>query len=583
MSNHVSYLHGWNPELCFQLDTDHNNVADFNRFLVKHFPTTQELQQGAKFEGANRENLVHQIKARFAEKIEEGDSHNTLHKFYSRLSQYLRWCDLNNATAFTQESLEGYMSQLHTRVMQGTLKSTTYTIMHSNLLVLIRDYLDLPSSYFNTITILSPHDQEPFEAYTRSDLNLLLPFLRSLFKQTYHQFIELPETHIKAHKRIPTMTFEWKGHTYKLCAGITKMMCAGTYLLSYYTYANTSDLFQLPQPRNASTSAEESWYTMPAFKRRAFKTIQVEMGEHELDIPKYAMRFFDNLLNASQLISMDENATLLQTVTAQQATPMRSRILQSFLMHWVEKHFIFSDQTGRRLRPMVSRFRETGAQITAYHQGEMMNDIMLGNTPNTRKRSYSEGNRITNRGMMQDAMSIREEEIKAGVNTKAAQANLGIDVLVIEEENKISLPDLSRTPNGASCTTPFGEKSKRYTKKAIKQGLASEGEKLACADLLACFGCPSQVIVQSLSDIWCLLSFKACIEESLYLHLDTSHYRNNFENIVLFIEEKILPNIDRKLLKQAETKLDDDGYHPNWDDTDSVLGLIPSPSQELSS
>ncbi|WP_229645082.1 hypothetical protein, partial [Vibrio parahaemolyticus] len=51
---------------------------------------------------------------------------------------------------------------------------------------------------------------------------------------------------------------------------------------------------------------------------------------------------------------------------------------------------------------------------------------------------------------------------------------------------------------------------------------------------------------------------------------------HNFESIVTFIEEKILPSIDRKILKQAETKLNDEGYHPNWDDSDSVLGLIPS-------
>ncbi len=582
MNNKVSYLHGWDSELYFQLNTEGNNAVDFNRFLVKHFPATIELQQGGQFEDADRLGFVHQIKTRFDEKIEEGESHESLYRNYLRLSQYLRWCDLNNAIAFTQDSLEGYMSHLHTRVMQGTMKRSTHTLQRSVLSVLFRDYLDLPSSYFNAITVLSERDTEPYEAYTRSDLNQLLPFLRSLFKQTYSQFIDSPETHIKAHKNKSTMTFEWKGQTYNLCGAISKMMSAGTYLLSYYTYANTSDIFQLSQPRNASTSAGETWYTMPTFKRRAFKTIQVEMGEHELDIPKYAMQFFDNLLNASRLISTDENATLLQTVVAQKATPMKSVTLQDFLIRWAEKHFTFTDQTGRRLRPVISRFRETGAQITAYHQGEMMNDIMLGNTPNTRKKSYSEGNRITNNGMMQDAMSIREEEIKRGVNTKQAQTNLGIDVLVIEEENKINLPDLSRTPNGGSCATPFGEKSEKHTKKALKQGLLKEGEALACADLLACFGCPSQVIVQSLSDIWCLLSFKACIEESLYLHLDASHYRQNFENIVTFIDENILLRIDRKLLKQAENKLDDEGYHPNWNDVDSVLGLIPSHSQELS-
>ncbi|MHA2940218.1 hypothetical protein ACXJY6_18235 [Vibrio sp. RC27] len=581
MSNNVSYLHGWDSNLCFQLDTEDNSLADFNRFLIKHFPTTKALHQGGQFEDADREGFVHQIKDRFVEKIEEGDSHYYLHSIYRKLSQYLRWCDLNNAIDFTQESLEGYMSHLYTRVMQGTLKSSSYKVFYSIMLVLFRDYLDLPSNYFNSITVMDNSDREPFKSYTRKDLNQLLPFLRSLFKQTYNQFIESPETHIMASKATPTMTFEWKGHTYQLCGGISKMMCAGTYLLSYYTYANTSDLCQLSQPRNAFTSVGETWYTMPAFKRRAFKTIQVEMGEHELDIPKYAMRFFDHLLNASRLISTDENATLLQTVATNQTTPIKSSILQGFLGGWLEKHFTFTDQTGCRLRPIISRFRETGSQLTSYHQGEMVNNLMLNNTPNTRKRHYSEGNRLANNGMLQDTMSIREEQVKSRVSTQQAQKNLSIEVLVIEEENKINLPNLSRTSNGGSCAAPFGEKSQKYTKKAQTQGLAKEGERLACADLLGCFGCPDQVIVQSVSDIWCLLSFKACVEESLFLHLDVNHYKKNFDNIVEFIEQKILPSINQQIFRKAEAKLDDDGLHPAWSDNESVLSLIPKSPVEV--
>ncbi|MBF4327868.1 hypothetical protein EAY16_21555, partial [Vibrio anguillarum] len=116
-----------------------NNVADFNRFLVKYFPVTKNLQQGGQFKDADRLGFVHQIKARFGEKIEEGASHATLYSYYNGLSQYLRWCDLTNAIAFTQDSLEGYMSHLHTRVMQGTLKRSTYKRYHSDLLVLFRD------------------------------------------------------------------------------------------------------------------------------------------------------------------------------------------------------------------------------------------------------------------------------------------------------------------------------------------------------------------------------------------------------------------------------------------------------------
>lgn len=574
MSN-VSYLSGWETNLCFQAETNEGaKLLDFNRLLVKHFPATKKLQQGGQFQDANRNEVIRQLKSRFDEKIGEGASHSTLFTHFRTCARYLQWCDTNNKAAFVQGSLEGYMFYLQTKVLQGLIKRSTYKQMHSHLKVLFTDYLDLPSGYFNNIAVMDNSDREPYEGYTRSDLNQLLPFLRSLFKQTYAQFIQAPEFHIGAYKSAVTMTFAWKGQTYNLCSGISKMMSAATYLLSYYTYANTSDLLKIKQPWNASTTAGETWHTMHAFKSRAFKTIQIEVAEHKLEVPKYAMDFFDNLLNASRLISSADNATLLQVVTRDANTQMTNSILQ-FLNSWVEKHFSFTDQTGRRLRPVISRFRETGAQITSYHQGEMVNDIMLNNTPTTRKKHYSKGNRTANNGMIQDTMSIREEEIKSGVNTKQAQENLGIKVLVIEEEYKINLPELSRTPNGTSCTTPFGEKSKKYTKRAIRRGLVPEGKKLACADLLACFGCPSQVIVQSMADIWCLLSFKACIEESLFLHLDASHYRKNFEEIVVFIEDKILPNIQNQLLKQAETKLVDEGYHPHWQEVDAVLGLIP--------
>ena len=408
-----------------------------------------------------------------------------------------------------------------------------------------------------------------------------MPFLRQVFKQTYKQFIENPDIHLNAYKNQQTMIFEWKGKQYPLFAGISKMMSAATFILAYYTYTNTSDLFQLKQPSNASMSAGEEWYTMPAFKRRAFKTIQVEMGGHELDIPKYALHFFDNLLHASRIIGSDSKAMLLQTVAFKKVLPLSPSILQSFLRRWVEKDFTFTDQTGRRLRPVISRFRETGSQLTTYYQGEMVNDIMLNNTPQTRKRNYSKGNKLANNGMMQDTISIREEQIKSGVNSQQARENLSIKVLVIEDENKIRYPELSRTANGGSCTTPFGKKSEKYTKKAKAQGLlAKEGEKLACADLLGCFGCASQAIVQSISDIWCLLSFKACIEESLYFHLDASHYRKNFEAIVQFIEQNILPNLRKRILRQAEAKLNDDGLHPAWDSSESVLALIPNLTDE---
>ncbi|PMM44846.1 hypothetical protein [Vibrio breoganii] len=575
MSN-IAYLYGWRPELCIQLDDNHNDLADFNRFMVKGFPSTVSLQQGGHFEDANREGFILQIKARLDETIEEGGSHRSLYNYFLSLSRYLRWCDKSDVEAFIRSSVEGYMNHLNERVMLGQFQNSTYVKEHSQLVIIFTRHLDLPRSYFENVVVRGKSDRQSFEAYSRSDLKQILPFLRALFKQTYQQFINDPERHIQAHQATPTMIFSWKGSEYQLYGATSKMMVAGTFLMAYYTYANTSELFKLRQPKNASTTVGELWYTMQAFKGRAFKTIRVEMGEHELEIPKYSMDFFDKLLEASRLISDDDDALLLQTIASKKVQSIKTITLQSFLRKWMEKHFTFTDQTGRRLRPVISRFRETGAHLTAYHQGEIANNIMLGNTPNVRKKHYSEGNKHSNNGMLQDTLTIRQEQIKSGVSSEEAQENLGIDVLVIEKENAIDIPNLSRTSNGGSCGDPFGSKSEKYTRKAHKQGLAKEGEQLACANLLGCFGCPHQVIVQSTADIWCLLSFRACIEESLFLHLDSHHYRKNFEKTIAFIDSKVLPNIDSKTLKQAEEKLDNDGFHPTWDEPESILYLIPS-------
>lgn len=575
--NKVTYLSHWRPELCIQLNEHGLINADFNRLLVKGCPSTKKLQESNKYKSADREKIILLLKSKFDEALEEGASHTTLKALFRNAITYIRWCDNKNIKEFTQHSLDGYMSYLNNQAMIGKIKNITYTGMRSLMVKLFTRYLELPHAYFNNIVIRNQNDTEPYESYTRSDLNQLLPFLRALFKQTYKQFIDNPEKHISANRTVPTMIFKWQDKQYPLCAGISKMMCSATYLLAYYTYANTSDLFKLKQPSSASTTTtNELWYTMPAFKRRAFKAIYVEIGGHELEIPKYALDFFDKLLSASKrILNQNENASLLQTALLNNVRPLNPRDLQGFTTTWLEKHFSFTDQTGRRLRPGISRFRETGAQLTAYHQGELANNIMLNNTPDTRKKHYSTGNKITNNGMMQDALSIREEQVKSKVSTKEAQAILGIKVLVIEAENKTTLPQLSRTSNGGSCKTPFGEKSEKYSRKARQQGLIKDGERLACADLLACFGCTEQVIVQSVSDIWCLLSFKACIEESLYLHLDAAHYRKNFEKVIKFIEEKIFPSINKMILKQAQVKLADEGYHPTWDDSASLLNLLP--------
>ncbi|WP_258006787.1 hypothetical protein [Vibrio diazotrophicus] len=89
----ITYLHGWKPELCIQLNDSANRSADFNRFMFKGFLSTASLQQGGHFESTNREGFILQMKSRFDDFMDEGKSHETLYNTYNECSLYLRWCD----------------------------------------------------------------------------------------------------------------------------------------------------------------------------------------------------------------------------------------------------------------------------------------------------------------------------------------------------------------------------------------------------------------------------------------------------------------------------------------------------------
>ncbi|MBF4442956.1 hypothetical protein EA908_23605, partial [Vibrio anguillarum] len=85
------------------------------------------------------------------------------------------------------------MSHHNDRVMLGLMKSSTYAQIRGQMSILFIKYLDLSFHYFDNVVVRGCSDTEPYEAYTRSDLNQLLPFFRQVFKQTHKQFIAFPE------------------------------------------------------------------------------------------------------------------------------------------------------------------------------------------------------------------------------------------------------------------------------------------------------------------------------------------------------------------------------------------------------
>ncbi len=567
----LSYMHNWRPELQLSVLNGTNSLRnlDFNRLLYQGVPSAKEIISGNGV-FAFREKIILTLKDRFEEALKSGSvSSPTLVNYYVETLRYIHYCEKNELELFTHNSAIRYCDFLYQRVLRREIKSSAYSSQRSKL-VGVFSLLDKPQKWFDDVIVTSRDDIEPFEAYSQSDLKQLLPLLRALFKQTSKQFLASPDKHRIAYKNVQTMNFRWNGIDYPLCTGINKMMSAATFLLAYYTFSNSTQLYNLNRPNRSSYSSKDTWHSMPAFKRRSFKVIHVEMGEHSIDIPKYSMEFFDKLLEVSKCIDESENALLLGICIGHKYRPLSGRTLTDFINSFLKNHFPMFDNQGRELRPQISRFRETGSQLIEYNQGDIARGDLLNNTLATRKRHYSTGNKHENQKMTQETALIRAVQAKHKSSISEARSILDIKILTLEEYTKRMAPGLSKSAHGSHCKEPFGLKSEKFNRKASQHKL-SVGHRLACADLLECFGCEHQVIVQSVDDIWCLLSFKECIEESLYLHLNSNHYKKNFEKTALYIDTKIIPNISKKTVQEAERKLNDIGRHPLWQAAESVL------------
>ncbi|HCR2147163.1 TPA: hypothetical protein OND30_004187 [Enterobacter kobei] len=505
----------------------------------------------------------------------------TKYYHYSHLRKYVAFCDNRVLTVFSQESVIAYGEYILHRNKAEELRNSTCTLVISAVKQCFI-LLGKPGHWFDAIPTLGKSQATPHKAYSDNDLKKLLPLMRALFKQLYGQFLLDPDVHFFATNFKPTMKFVWKGLTIDIYGAVSKMMAAATYLLSYYTWANTSALLTIKRPEETTLSTKEKWYQMPVFKRRAFRVITLRFGDHgQLNIPKYSLEFFNQLLEISDIIGQHwlENSApgLLITFRNSRAVPMQIGEL-SVLNKFIEENFHLRDDKGDRLTPVISRFRATGSQIMQLHHSPAMSAELLGNSPRTVRRHYSEGNEFDNQSMLQDAVSVMAYKAKYGESIQQAKRRretlLEVHILTYESLLKMQAPPMKQA-HGSYCQNPFGEQAEKFISRIRRHGLLVT-DKFACSDLMKCFACPHQVIVAEPVDIWCLMSFRECLEDSIYRHVDHRHFYQNYGSVLSAIDN-ILNRIDKKIMREATCRLHDEGLHPLWQEP---LAFLPGESQE---
>jgi hypothetical protein len=487
---------------------------------------------------------------------------------YTNLRKYVAFCDDASVPVFTHGSAMAFGEHIIQRHKAGQLRNSTCTLILS---ALKRCFILLgrPDHWFDLLPTLGKFQATPHTAYSDNDLKKLLPLLRALFKQLTTQFLMDPDFYLFARNNRPAMTFVWKGSTVTLYGIVSKMMAAATYLMSYYTWANTTSLLAIQRPQETTLSTKEKWYQMPIFKRRSFRIITFRFGDHgQLNVPKYSLEFFNQLLHVSGIIATHwakaEVPRLLITIRQSRASPLRAEELSRFNI-FLRKNFSLKDDKGEPLRAVISRFRATGSQMMQLHHRPALSAELLGNTPGTIRRHYSEGNEFDNQSMIQDAVSVMADKARYDENTEQARLRrkeeLGVAILTYDSLLKMHAPPMQQA-HGSYCQNPLGEQAERFLSRARRHGLLST-EKFACSDLMKCFSCPHQIIVAEATDIWCLMSFRECLEDSIYRHVDHQHFYQNYSTVLSAIDN-ILNRINKKIRQEATYKLRDDGPHPLW-------------------
>ncbi|HGE6070726.1 TPA: hypothetical protein ACGG74_002489 [Vibrio cholerae] len=576
MSKTLKLIAPWVEHLCIPIRNGANAhlLLDFNRYRYRGVPKTHEIKQG-NVQLLDRDDIAQRLFITITSR--EDASPATKGNAFTAARRHFAFCDAQTPPLQPLSEMAFVKELEHNSIRQrlGEIKDSTESKLRGDLSSLYQ-WLDLPVRHIYPQGVRSGRTQtEPTRGYSDADLKQLLPLLRSIFKQLYQQFIIDPELHIQASSNAHTMVFSWKGKDYPVAGGASKIFYVATFLLSYYTWSNSTVLYSLRRPQTSTHAISSNWYQMPAFKRRAFKTITVELGDHnKLEIPKYATQFFDQLMTVSKLVDPKPDGLLLPAYSyrKRKVQMMSGCLLNDFKANWLTKYFPMTDERGDVLWPTPRRFRATGSHLTLALKDTLEAAILLDNTPRTIALAYSSGNPHENDLMNRDTSQTLEQIVRDRQGVESAKQKVReaqkVEVLAYEAYIRRASPPI-RSAHGSYCKDPMGAMAEKFTSRARAHGLITENENLACADLIKCWSCGHQVLVESVTDLWCALSFRECIKESACLHIDNAHYQKNFGEALAKIDLR-LKQLSPKVVQQARRKLANEGRHPLWIDVDSM-------------
>ncbi len=532
---------------------------DFTRFFYKGVAFKRELNRA---EAANRDEDVLRWFRFFNEANEYSDQ--TKQCYLRDFAIYVRFCDLKSLRPESASAVEAYERDLVEQVRLSKVNVNSARKRISCIRKCLEKLGNPSSNWFSSYAVFRS-EPNPTQGYSDREITVLIRIIYRFFNQISKQIIEDPDTHLSAATTKQTARFSFNGHTHKITSPITKCFSAAYFLIAYYTWGNTTVILNMTKPKRRDTN-DGIWYEQSVLKPRANKFVSISIGDNgTFHIPKYALRFFEKLLELSNTLSSSSH--LLYQAKAGVVAPLEQSHIQTF-SNWIQQTFSITSDEGKPLRPTAARFRASGSYRYLAKTGNATETaLLLGNTPHTVNKHYSSGNPNENEKQLLAATYTLEGTVRCSDINSAkeyAKSELGIEVLPYEEFlRKYSNSNGEKTVLGTGCKNVFSSRADKYRRRNHFNPKDFIVDHLACSDIHNCFQCENQVIIESVEDIWCLLSYKESVMDSKALHLSEQHFNKNYSELIECIN-RVIFSIHPKVKRQAEKRLKSDGRHPLW-------------------
>ncbi len=318
-----------------------------------------------------------------------------------------------------------------------------------------------------------------------------------------------------------------------------------------FHFDKTINLYRLVSKKDRQGGQENTWDMGFTRRGRDFFSVYLSCLDY-LNLPEETYLFprFDNGRYDGFVCSADMNS----------------------YMNW------FMARAPHQVRPVISRFRQSKSDglmadtnsITTVAEG-------LNNLKSTTAKYYMNGNPHNNRnrlGSAAEALELTARGASIDEARKVVEAKYGKPLRVMDIINR-GEPEPTSTKMGTRCRQPFGDKAQSLKRELVASGLLGQDETIACFKFLDCFGCQFQALVAEVDDIWCMLSFRESLTESLQRPTINHHLPMARINDVLSKIQIMLAEVERDypdVYAEATGKLNLH-VHPLWDDENSVADL----------